>query len=88
MLFRRFTIAAFIVVACAAPGFADEPRTPELRKPSARVSMQAFGDANPKCAEWSNACIICKRNEAGAAQCSTPGIACQPKAIACARAGK
>lgn len=85
MAFRRFIPAVLIVLALAAPAAADEPRTPALRKPDPRSSMQAFGEADKACAEWTNACVICKRDAAGAGHCSTPGIACQPKEIVCTR---
>ena len=45
-------------------------------------SVQAFGAANA-CAAWSDGCVLCTRERAGPALCSTPGIACTPRAIAC-----
>lgn len=40
----------------------------------------------PKCAEASNGCAICRRSgEGGPAACSTPGIACQPAGWRCER---
>jgi hypothetical protein len=38
----------------------------------------------PTCAEWTNGCIVCQRTEQGPA-CSTPGIACVPRAPECLR---
>lgn len=50
------------------------------------VSLQGFGAQNPLCHEWSDDCSVCVRDEKNAAHCSTPGIACQPAAIACRQA--
>ncbi len=84
---KRFTFALAALAAFAArPALADEPTMAPLLKPPAEItSVQAFGDANTACAEWSNGCAICKRDESGNFACSTPGIACQPKAAACSR---
>jgi len=46
------------------------------------ASLQGYGAAAPRCAEWSDGCASCRR-DAGAVHCSTPGIACQPAAIVC-----
>ena len=48
------------------------------------VSLQGFGAQNAACLEWSDGCAVCLRDDKGA-RCSTPGIACQPVAIACRR---
>ena len=45
--------------------------------PERAVSMPAYADADPKCLEWTNACSVCARNEAGAhAANGKPGIDC------------
>lgn len=85
---RFFRLAAFGVclaaqAACAAgmntpaPTPAPTPLTPE------QLSLQGFGAQATTCLEWGDSCSICKRDEADAAHCSTPGIACQPEAIVC-----
>ena len=63
---------------------ADAPVMQPLRKP-APVFIHTWGGDHSNCAEWTNSCVICQRNEAGAAACSTPGIACQPRDIVCKR---
>lgn len=78
---RRFRFLLVLVMAASAsgPAFADSPRVEPLRQPT----MQQYGADNTDCVEWSNACQICKRDADGAAQCSTPGIACTPGRILC-----
>ena len=46
---------------------------------------EGFADADRSCGEWTDGCTICVRRANGAAGCSTPGIACQPKALTCSR---
>ena len=46
-------------------------------------TVQGYGARNPDCAEWTDACHICKIDDKGAAQCSTPGVACTPSDIVC-----
>ena len=89
-------VSAGLLAAGLGAARADEPGMSPLLKlpaisappgaaPTPPVSVLGWGDANASCAEWTNGCIICKRDEAGSAACSTPGIACQPKAISCSR---
>jgi hypothetical protein len=91
-------LAAFTLLAAliaAAPAFADEPALsplppparPSEPAPAATPAPPARGlneimKADPACRAFTNECEICKRSEAGP-QCSTPGIACQPKAWRC-----
>ena len=49
------------------------------------VSIQAYGDKNKLCQEWTDGCRACTRPESGDAVCSNIGIACQPKAINCTK---
>ena len=57
----------------------------ELPLPSAEdISIQAYGDKNKTCQEWTDGCRTCQRSDASAV-CSNIGIACQPKAITCVR---
>jgi hypothetical protein len=63
----------------ASPPAAGAPPSPE------ETSLRGFGLQNAQCVEWSDGCAVCLRDEKDAAHCSTPGIACQPAAIACRR---
>jgi hypothetical protein len=57
----------------------------ELPIPSVEdISIQAYGDKNKSCQEWTDSCRTCQRTDTDAV-CSNIGIACQPKPIACAR---
>lgn len=78
MLLRRLPFLMFLLVA-PVPAIADEP-TPPTDTKAEEKSVQAWGRDNPDCAEWSDACVACTRDG-----CSTPGIACTPKEIACRR---
>jgi hypothetical protein len=78
---RANWLAALAVSAVSAS--ADEPRPSPLPKPPP-VSMQAYGDHNADCLEWTNSCLTCRREEDAEIACSTPGIACQPGEISCA----
>jgi hypothetical protein len=61
----------------------------ELPIPSAGgLSIQAYGDKNKTCQEWTDGCRACTRRESGETTCSNPGIACQPKAISCAKSAE
>ena len=96
----RFTWAVVCAAALfmlAGPARADEPKASPLRAPlplsepvsppakPAGVSVLSWGADNALCAEWTNSCVVCQRNEVGVSACSTPGIACQPKDIICRR---
>ena len=92
----RFIAAAALTALLVFPvdARADEPDLPPMPPrppigasgpPPPIASMLKWGDANPICAEWTNACIVCKRDDAGVGQCSTPGFACQPKEPVCSR---
>jgi hypothetical protein len=83
-------LAALAFFASLALAGADE--APNASGPPASVapspeemSLRGYGLQNVQCLEWSDGCSICLRDEKGAAHCSTPGIACQPAAIACRR---
>ena len=75
MTFRLILLAAALL---PAPARADEAPAPS---PAEQASLQGFAAAHPACLEWSDGCAVCKR--ADAVHCSTPGIACQPREIAC-----
>ncbi|MDE2018534.1 MAG: hypothetical protein KGI57_12620 [Hyphomicrobiales bacterium] len=54
--------------------------------PADATTLRGFGAANVACLEWTDSCAVCRRDAAGgAAKCSLPGIACQPKPVACSK---
>ncbi len=58
----------------------------ELPIPSVEdISIQAYGDKNKSCQEWTDGCRTCQRSDASEPICSNIGIACQPKPITCTR---
>lgn len=65
-------------VPAPAP-IADAPKGADPALPT----VQGYGARNPDCQEWSDACHTCARDDKGATQCSTPGVACTPGAIVC-----
>jgi hypothetical protein len=56
------------------------PADPPTRE---QLSLEGFGAGNPTCLEWNDGCATCRRDAPGAANCSTPGIACQPTELLC-----
>ena len=64
----------------AAPSASPAEPTPTLN-PEEQATMQSFAAAHPQCVEWSDGCAVCKR--ALSVNCSTPGIACEPREIVC-----
>ncbi len=85
----RFASTTFIgglsgLVLLAGAAWSDAPRTPAAPK-GEPVSLMTYGDWNLDCEEWGDACAVCTRTASGKAACSTPGIACQPGKIVCAR---
>lgn len=84
-LARISALAAFLALT---PAFADAPKPeplprPATTQPAADVAPPAFGARDPSCQEWSDGCQVCVRDAEGKPQCSTPGIACTPKATTC-----
>jgi hypothetical protein len=82
---RAMVRCVLLLIAALGPGvaLADAFRAPAL-KPGTHVSVQAYGQQNPACAEWTNGCVVCVGLN-GRAQCSTPGIACTPGGLTCKR---
>ena len=76
-LAAQATLASAAAIDTAEPAPTPTPLTPE------QLSLQGFGAQAPACLEWGDSCSICRRDEADAMHCSTPGIACQPEAIVC-----
>ena len=94
--FATLGLTAFGLLASLALAGADEAPGPATNPPASQpasgaplsqeeVSLRGFGPLNAQCLEWSDGCAICLRDEKDAIHCSTPGIACQPAAIACRR---
>jgi hypothetical protein len=73
---------AALVVACASTARADEPTAAALPNAPAAI-VHAYGEYSADCLEWTDSCTICRRTENSETACSTPGIACQPREIAC-----
>jgi len=78
---RALTLAAMILFGLAKPALCDSPKPEPL--PESLV-IQAYGEKNPDCQEWSDGCVTCLR----AGKCSTPGIACQPTETLCKKPAK
>ena len=79
-------IALAVLLALAAPAFADDTPTPAATPSPVDATMATFGAHNAECLEWTDSCAVCKRDATGVANCSTPGIACQPNPIVCSKA--
>jgi len=52
-------------------------------QPSEEASVQGYGDHDKSCLAWTDACVSCRRDIAGALTCNNVGIACRPEAIKC-----
>lgn len=80
--------AAATVLALAAlllVGASAQQRPVPLDPNSEEASMLGYGDRNKTCSEWSDGCMTCSRAENGDPLCPNIGIACQAKAITCAK---
>lgn len=84
-----FTAAALflcLLLAASQSSSSRDAMAAELPVPSADdISVQGYGEKNKTCQEWTDGCRTCSRPESGEAVCSNIGIACQPKAITCAK---
>jgi hypothetical protein len=88
---KRQPLAWLLAAAllCPTAGLGQDAAQPAPAQPRPEPSETApddafaFGRANPDCREWTNTCQACVRDDKGAAQCSTPGIACQPSPSVC-----
>ena len=70
-----FLSASFAPAAGLVSPPADEPIARE------ELSLETFGAKNSTCLEWNDGYETCRRDSAD--DCSTPGIACQPKEAVC-----
>ena len=68
--------------------FAVTPALAQTSDPAPAPSkhVMTFGADNPGCLEWTDGCVVCKRLDADAAACSTPGVACLPQEPTCKKA--
>ncbi len=85
MHMTRFGVFAVALLGGAyVVALADAPRAQRMLAPGAGpATVFSYGKENADCAEWTNSCQVCTRDDQGAPQCSTPGIACTPGAMAC-----
>jgi hypothetical protein len=75
---RRLATCLLIALAAATSARGDEAPSMPTQEQS---SLQGFAAAHLECREWDDGCATCQRDSA--IHCSTPGIACQPREIAC-----
>jgi hypothetical protein len=88
-----YRAAALTLFLLALPAWAEAPETPApggggvtppgvgVQDPAGKPAA-AFGEDHADCAEWTDRCIVCKREADGPA-CSLSGIACVPTTPAC-----
>ncbi|MBS0243070.1 MAG: hypothetical protein JSS20_12900 [Proteobacteria bacterium] len=87
-MMRALLLAVVFLVAGARADLAQPLPVPDLA-PGAPASRPEPGtlaaeiERSPTCQHLSNGCEICKADEPGKLSCSTPGIACQPRAWQC-----
>lgn len=75
--------AAILIVAAFTLGASAQTPAPD---PAAEeASLHGYGDRDKTCQEWTDGCRTCVRSDAGEPLCPNIGIACQPKAISCAK---
>jgi hypothetical protein len=77
--------ASLLALAVATKAAWAQPQEPAPPQPSDERPIAAFGDGDPNCLSWTDGCVICARLATGAIACSTPGIACLPAAVQCAK---
>jgi len=86
---RILLALALIVPAVALADIAPRLPTPPVPAPAPSPPpprpVQVFGEDNPKCAEWTDGCIVCKRQDDRSVACSMVGVACLPAEPACTR---
>ena len=75
----KIFLSALLAGTIAAAEQTGPPPTPVGDSPS----IQAYGDIDTACQQWSDACRACGRGSDGAPVCSNIGIACQPKLVQC-----
>ncbi len=70
----RAACAAMALVCLIGAARGAEPDPP---------SVAGYGRRDPACRAWTDGCTICEAGAGQPARCSTPGIACTPRAITC-----
>ena len=83
---RLFAVigAASLMLGAGALARAQGPA--DASKGESDVSVHSYGRDAKDCLAWTDTCVSCARQQAGADyHCSNIGIACQPKAIECTR---
>ena len=76
----RFVAVLLALAGSAVAAFAAPIEIPPRRAPDG-VTLQ---NGPPNCGRWTDGCINCSRQDKDEHPvCSNPGIACQPKPIAC-----
>ena len=80
MLLRFFAVIGLLLPLGTA--LADSAKAPPVHE-GPKVSVQAYGKQNPQCLSWTDGCVLCTTDPTGVSQCSTPGIACQPRGLHC-----
>lgn len=80
-------LSAIIALAFALTlgASAQTPAPPPAQDQAEEASLHGYGDTDKTCQEWSDGCRTCQRSDAGEPICPNIGIACQPKAITCAK---
>lgn len=74
----RLAPALVLFLLAGAARADDASVAPDMK--AEETIVQAWGRAHPTCGEWSDGCVVCTQ-----AGCSTPGVACTPREISCAR---
>lgn len=77
--------SAAIALAFALALGAAAAQTPAQDPKAEEASLHGYGDTDKTCQEWTDGCRSCRRLESGEPLCPNIGIACQPKAITCAK---
>ena len=80
----RPSVVIALALALAFGGASAQGPSPQRTQVDA-VSMNAYGDTDKTCQEWTDSCRTCQRPDASEPTCSNIGIACQPGPITCAR---
>ena len=75
-----------MVFALSLGASAQAPSLPPAQDSHAEeASLHGYGDSDKTCQEWTDSCRTCQRSDTSEPVCPNIGIACQPKAITCAR---
>ncbi|ATQ68930.1 MULTISPECIES: hypothetical protein [Methylosinus] len=78
---RPAALLALISALLIAPARGED--APSQEQPVQEKPTQAYGEDHPSCLEWTDGCLVCARQDDGAAACSMVGAACLPAAVSC-----